>query len=348
MRRLDGPTGAFLAYLTIVAVVLVAFGARLADTRDSGTTPAATDDVPGVVPSVVPSVVGAVETEKPTIDPAAETGATSGDELDDELGEERPRWQREPVFTPRRMLVAYYGTAGTGALGVLGERTPEQTHRRLVRAAAAFERDGREVQPVYELIVTVADAHPGKDGDYNHDIARPDVARYLAAARRQGARVVLDLQTGRADFADVARRWEWALREPHVDLALDPEWRMGPREVPGQVVGAVRAAEVNRVSDWLADLVVRHDLPEKLLVLHQFRTSMLPDIERIRGRDGLALVQHVDGFGTPGQKLDTFHAVAHPRTFRMGFKLFYDEDVRLMGPAAVHAIDPRVRFVSYQ
>ncbi|WP_181407648.1 hypothetical protein [Nocardioides sambongensis] len=343
-RGVDGPTGAFLAYLTILAVVLVAFGARLSDAREPGTTTAA-DVVPQVAVSVVPSVVGAVAT-----DPAETTGAqrerTEGRRA--EQAERAPRWQREPVFTPRRMLVAYYGTAGSGALGVLGEGTPERAHRRLARAAAAFERGGQEVQPVYELIVTVADAHPGRDGDYNHDIARADVARYLAAARRQGARVVLDLQTGRADFGDVARRWEWALRRPHVDLALDPEWRMGPREVPGQVVGAVRAAEVNRVSDWLSALVVRHDLPEKLLVVHQFRTTMLPDIEKIRDRDGLALVQHVDGFGTPGQKRATFDAVAHPRTFRMGFKLFYDEDVRLMGPRAVHAIDPRVRFVSYQ
>ena len=60
------------------------------------------------------------------------------------------------------------------------------------------------------------------------------------------------------------------------------------------------------------------------------------------------MVQHVDGFGTPGQKLDTFHAVARPGQFLMGFKLFYDEDVHRMSPADVRRINPRVRFVSFQ
>ena len=63
---------------------------------------------------------------------------------------------------------------------------------------------------------------------------------------------------------------------------------------------------------------------------------------------GLAMVQHVDGFGTRKQKRATFHAVARPRQFTLGFKLFYDEDVDRMGSRAVHALRPRVRFVSHQ
>ncbi|WP_205474323.1 hypothetical protein [Nocardioides sp. SYSU D00038] len=255
---------------------------------------------------------------------------------------------RRTVFGGERFLVAYYGSARTGALGVLGEDPPDRMHRRLVRAARPFARPGRPVQPVYELIVTVADPHPGPGRDFNHDIARADVRRYIRAAHRHGALLLLDVQPGRAGFLAVAKRWEWALRDPYVGLALDPEWRMGRHGVPGQRIGSVTHTEVNRVSAWLSGLVARHDLPEKLLVLHQFRTSMISGIDRIVRRPGLALVQHVDGFGTPGQKLDTYRAVAHPATFRMGFKLFYDEDVRRMGARAVHAVRPRVRFVSFQ
>lgn len=252
------------------------------------------------------------------------------------------------VFEGNRFLVAYYGTAGTGALGVLGEGPPDRVHRRLVRAAAPFARPGSPVQPVYELIVTVADAYPGKDGDYNHDIPRAAVRRYIDAAHRNGALVVLDIQPGRANFLSVARRWAWALQDPWVGLALDPEWRMGPHSVPGRVIGSVHAREVNRVSAWLSGLVAQRALPEKLFVLHQFRTSMLQRPERIVRRPGLALVQHVDGFGTPGQKLDTYRAVARPRQFAMGFKLFYDEDVPRMRAAAVRRVRPVVRFVSFQ
>lgn len=292
---------------------------------DEETQPAPEVDVPAVEPD-------------PGTDPGTHPGAADA----------VPRWQREPAIPRRGMVVAYYGTAGSGALGVLGENPPARAYRRLLRAAEPFERPRRPVRPVFELIVTIADAHPGKDGDYSHDIDRDAVRRYVEAARDLGIMLVLDIQTGRSDFLKVAKRWRWALEEPHVGLALDPEWRMGRNQVPGQVIGSVRAREVNRVSRWLSRIVVREDLPEKLFVLHQFRTSMLPDIGRIRPRDGLRLVQHVDGFGTPGQKRATYATVARPDLFAMGFKLFYDEDVRLMGAKAVHRIRPRVQFVSYQ
>lgn len=249
---------------------------------------------------------------------------------------------------PGHVLVAYYGTAGTGALGVLGEDTPDRITERLRRAARPFGADGRTVQIVYELIVTVADPHPGADGDYSHDIDPEHVRRYIRAAHRNDALLVLDLQPGRTDFLTVAKRWRWALRDRWVGLALDPEWRMAPGQVPAQTVGQVGAREINRVSKWLNDLAVRRDHPEKVFVVHQFRSDMVIGIDRVRDRKRLAMVQHVDGFGTQRQKLATYHAVAEPDRFRMGFKLFYDEDSGLMTPERVSRIRPRVRFVSYQ
>ena len=123
---------------------------------------------------------------------------------------------------------------------------------------------------------------------------------------------------------------------------------MGPDEVPGRTIGSVSAREVNQVSSWLAGLVAEENLPQKVFMLHQFRTDMIPDIDDVKQRDGLAMVQHVDGFGNPGQKLATYHAVARPARFSMGFKLFYDEDRPRMSPAAVREIRPPVRFVSFQ
>jgi hypothetical protein len=220
--------------------------------------------------------------------------------------------------------------------------------KRLREAAAPFERANSKVQVVFELIVTVADATPGKDGDFSHDIARADVQRYIDAAHEHGALLLLDIQPGRAGFLSVVRRWKWALEDPYVGLALDPEWRMGRHGVPGRKIGSVNAAEVNRVSKWLSTLARIEKLPQKLFVLHQFRTDMIEDIGEVSPRAGLVMVQHVDGFGTPSQKLDTFHTVVRPDQFFLGFKLFYDEDRRLMRPGEVRAIRPRVRFVSYQ
>lgn len=252
------------------------------------------------------------------------------------------------VFAGNRFLVAYYGTGQTASMGVLGESPPDRMDRRLHRAAAPFRRPDQPLRHVYELIVTIADASPGPDGDYSHDVPREVVETYLRAAHRNDALLLLDLQPGRSSFPEVARRWAWALRDPWVGLALDPEWRMGPRQVPARTIGQVRAAEVNRTSVWLSRLTREEGLPEKLFVLHQFRTDMVRNIGAVRDRPGLAMVQHVDGFGTPRQKRATYHAVAKPRQFTMGFKLFYDEDVRRMGPREVHALRPRVRFVSFQ
>jgi hypothetical protein len=92
-------------------------------------------------------------------------------------------------------------------------------HQRLLRAARPFARPSQPVLPVYELIVTAADRSPGKDRDYSHDIVRADVRRYVQAARRNGALLLLDIQPGRSDFLTVARRWQWVLEEPHVGLA---------------------------------------------------------------------------------------------------------------------------------
>jgi len=255
---------------------------------------------------------------------------------------------RSTVFGDGHFLVAYYGTAGTGALGVLGQSSPARMQRQLAKAGEAFARKGRPVQLVYELIVSIADQHPGKDGDYSHDLSRNQVEPYLRAAHRNNALLLLDIQTGHSDFLKVAKRWRWALQDPWVGLALDPEWRMWHGNVPGHVIGHVGAGEINRTSAWLSRLVARQHLPQKLFVVHQFRTAMIRHIDRVEQRPGLALVQHVDGFGTPGEKKATFHAVARPRQFTLGFKLFYQADVHRMSAKQVFRLRPKVRFVSFQ
>jgi hypothetical protein len=244
--------------------------------------------------------------------------------------------------------VAYYGTAGTGSLGVLGERSIPEMTQRLRRAARPYARPGRPAQIVYELIVTVADGIPGSDGDYSHDIRRNQVQAFITAAHNNKALVVLDVQPGRSNFYDVVRRWRWALEDPWVSIALDPEWRMGPHQVPSREIGHVTSNEVNLVGWWLNNLTRTNNLPDKLFVLHQFKTDMVRDVEDVVDRPLLSEIQHVDGFGSQVDKLATNDYVKRNSQFRAGFKLFYDEDTDLMTPARVLGIRPRVSYVSYQ
>ena len=198
--------------------------------------------------------------------------------------------------------------------------TPTRCTPGWTSAAKPFKRKGERIQPVYELIVTVADPSPGTDGDYSHDIQHSLVQRYIDAAHRNDALLVLDIQPGRSDFLTVAKRWEWALEDPWVGLALDPEWRMAPDEVPGQTIGQVGAAEINQVSAWLNTLTKSNDLPEKVFMVHQFQSAMIGGVSSVRKRSDLAEVLHVDGFGSPAQKLATYGALAKPRKFSHGLQ----------------------------
>lgn len=317
----------FLLLLLLVGLLTVAWGA--------GRAPSDVEPADPVRPSIETSPT-------PTGSPSASPTKPAGRPQPGLPGGVRH------IFAKNRFLVAYYGTAETGALGVLGETPPGEMHRRLLAAAEPFRGPARPVQVVFELIVTIADRGPGPDGDFSHDIDIRKVERYIRAAHRHEALLLLDLQPGRSDFLTVAKRWAWALEDPWVGLALDPEWRMSPREEPGRVIGHVTAAEINHTSRWLARLSQGSGVREKLFVLHQFRVAMIRDIDRVRPRRGLVMVQHVDGFGTRREKRATYGAVARPAKFLMGMKLFYDEDVRRMGPPAVHALRPRIRFVSYQ
>ena len=248
---------------------------------------------------------------------------------------------------PAYRVVAYYGTPGTAVLGVLGEGNPDTMLPKLRRAARGFAGD-RKVQVAYELIATVAQAKPGADGDYSQMIDEAKIQRYVDQARRNKVLVILDLQPGRGGFLPQAKRLEKFLVQPHVGLALDPEWRMPPGKVPGRTIGRVSAAEVNGVSAYVSGLVAKHRLPEKLFVLHQFRSSMLPDVQKIQKRPGLAMVQHIDGFGTRSEKDATWGRLKRPQQFHMGYKLFYDEDVKRYQAKDVLTFKPVPDLISFQ
>ena len=131
--------------------------------------------------------------------------------------------------------------------------------------------------PVLELIAVVAAHDPGEGGRYN--LRQPDsvIRRYLAAARRAKALLVLDIQPGRSDFFTEATRLRKWLRQPDVGLALDPEWRVTDAQVPGQVIGRVDSRELNATTAWLSQLIARDRLPQKLVIVHQFTDDMVDE-----------------------------------------------------------------------
>ncbi|PPH19602.1 hypothetical protein C5C99_12000 [Rathayibacter sp. AY1C4] len=251
------------------------------------------------------------------------------------------------------LFVAIYGTPGAPVLGVLGEQGLEPTIARAEAVAEPYRAlTDKKVVPSLEIITTVAAGDPGKDGDYSNELDAADIRPYIDAAQAAGMYVVLDLQSGLTDFLTQAKQYADLLSLPNVGLALDPEWRLLPGQKPLQQIGRVSAAEVDSVSEWLADLVQSEGLPPKMFVLHQFRLSMLQDRDSIRrDRPELEFLIHVDGQGSQPDKQATWDALHEgaPEGIGWGWKNFYDEDAPMLTPAETMAeVRPLPDLVTYQ
>ena len=261
-----------------------------------------------------------------------------------------PRGGRE-VF-PRYRLVGYSGVTGFKTLGRLGTGPLDQRVREMEERAKPYAA-GREIMPVLEIIATVVQGSPGRDGLYRVRMPDKEIEVYLKAARKGKAMLLLNIQPGRSSFMAEAKAYEKWLREPDVGLALDPEWAMGRGEVPGRTFGSTTGAELNDVATYLSRIVAENDLPEKVLVYHQLAPRIVRHEAELKAHRGVAMVKSVDGIGSPGAKEDTYDRVNRslPKHVHAGFKLFYTEDEessRLMTPKEVLALKPRPEYILYE
>ncbi|MEU4892814.1 hypothetical protein AB0B12_10535 [Streptomyces sp. NPDC044780] len=262
---------------------------------------------------------------------------------------ELPRGGRE---LSRYRLVGYCGLPGAAALGRLGTGDLDDRVRQIEKTARAYAAD-RAPQPVLELLATVANGTAGPDGTYRSRTSPDTIRRFHDAAKRHRALLLLNIQPGRASvLGEVKALREW-LVHPDVGIALDPEWEMGPGEVPGDTYGHTSGQEITDVARYLSRIVAEHDLPQKPLVFHQVAVSVVDDQSALRPQPGVVLIKSADGIGSPGMKRDTWRQLVkdQPEQVRTGFKLFYEEDTegsRLMTPEEVLALRPRPDYVMFE
>jgi hypothetical protein len=311
---------AVAATLLVLAGTATAGGLVL--DRDPGPDP---DPAPGAAPAAQPATTVAVTT----------TTAPPPPEL--------PRGGRQ--LFPRYRVVGFYGMQN---LDVLGAGPADVVAQRLLRVARPYARPGRPVMPMFELIATIAHPFPTPSGLYRTHQEDAIVRSFLKAVRRIDGVLVLDVQPGRDDFLSSLRHWEPYLRQPDVGIALDPEFSMGPGQVPGRHLGRTDAAAINRASAYVAGIVRRHRLPQKLFIIHQFHDSMIRDKARIAIRPGLAMTWNADGFGARSDKLEDYRSYTRDRRFHPGLKLFYENDVDIMSPREVMRLKPPPRVINYQ
>jgi hypothetical protein len=256
------------------------------------------------------------------------------------------------VFFPGRRLVALYGHPGSGALGVLGAQDLPSSIARVKQLAATYApMSSVPVVPTFEIIATVAEAAAGSDGNYSGESSVASLLPWVQQATAAGLYVVLDLQPGSANVLSQAKLYTSLLAMPDVGLAIDPEWALGPGQHPLGQIGSLSSAQINAVGAWLEQLTASKHLPQKLLVLHQFRLSMIGDEPGLKTNyNDLAVLIHMDGEGTTASKIATWTAVTHaaPKGMPFGWKNFYKEDHPTMTPEQTMAQKPTPVMISYQ
>ena len=311
--------------------------------------------------AAAPAVPSAPEAERQASDlpTAAEVrGRTEGllDRYAGGRGERGGRARRGPIpvppppatpILPTNRVVSLYG-APQLTKTIVGRKSPAGAARKLVRQADAYVGEKwRPVVRAIDLVATIATASRGPDRRYRTRQDPAVIATYLEAARSVGARLMLDIQPGRSSFlAEVRAHEDWLL-QPDVDVALDPEWNVGRRGVPGRTPGSVTARKVNRVSLRLQRTIEEAGLPPKLLVVHQFRRKSVRQHRRLIERPGVELVLNFDGIGRPRAKESGYGELSAEQLFN-GFSLFYRRDRPLMTPARVVDLLPEPDLVLYQ
>ena len=260
-----------------------------------------------------------------------------------------PATERSSVLDSH-LLVTWYGSPWSGRMGILGRLKGQALADGLKQQADAYAKVSRKpVLLAYELVAVVGQPQAGRDGMYRRRESRQVIDRMLREARAAGARLILDVQTGRSSVMDEVLYLLPYLEQPDVYLALDPEFSMGIDGIPGRRIGSMPAREVNDAIALLELLIYRRNLPSKVLIVHQFTIDMLPDKERIDTSPVLDVVLDVDGFGSPALKRSTYRTVLRQHALPFtGFKLFYLQDTNLLEPSQVLALNPSPALIIYQ
>ena len=254
---------------------------------------------------------------------------------------------------PGKRIIAYYGNPLSKRMGVLGEYEPEHMLSMLDAEVKAWTLadPSTPVQPALHLIAVVAQAGPGPDGMYRARMPDTLIERVASWAARRNALVFLALQVGKSTLAQELPRLEKFLSRPNFHLGIDPEFSMKNGGIPGKKIGTYDAEDVNDASRFLQELVTRHKIPPKVLVVHRFTRKGVTNTPKIKLDPRVQVVMHMDGFGPPRLKRATFRSwiKAEPVQF-VGWKQFYKSrnDNPRTTIAEILRLYPRPLYIQYQ
>jgi hypothetical protein len=272
-------------------------------------------------------------------------------------------WPKGPApiagaLLPKNRIIAYYGNPHSRKMGVIGEYPEQQMLGMLDRTVAAWKAADPKtpVIPAIHLVSVVAQGAPGADKMWRRRETPQMIEKTYAWAKAKKGLLFLDIQASHSTLQQELPPLLKYLERPDVHLGVDPEFYMhhdkeGVR--PSAKIGTMMASDVNYVIRELDKLVREKNLPPKILVVHRFTKRMVPDAENIKPTPRVQVVMHMDGWGPPWLKFDSYrdYVVDHPVQFT-GFKIFYHNDTKkgdaLLTPAELVQLRPRLSYIQYQ
>ncbi len=262
------------------------------------------------------------------------------------------------ALLPGKRIIAYYGNPHSKKMGVIGEYPETEMLAMFDRTVAEWNTadPSTPVMPAIHLVTVVAQGAPGADGMWRRREDASMIEKTYAWAKSRKGILFLDIQASHSTLQQELPALLPYLERPDVHLGVDPEFYMhydkeGAR--PSSKIGTMMASDINYVIRTLDKLVTDKKLPPKVLVVHRFTRKMVPDAESIRPTRNVQVVMHMDGWGPPWLKFDSFrdYIVKHPVQFT-GFKLFYHNDTKkgdaLLLPAELLRLRPSLSYIQYQ
>ncbi len=340
-----------MAPLALICALIVLASCSSMTTQVASSQPSATKSVASpTLPAATPTptaVTGASATATPT----ATDIATNNQDIAQLRRINGPTAWIWHTSLPDHRLVVFYGNPLSAVMGPIGAYNDSDLITKLHEQAQAYATLDplHPVVPALDYVTPVVQPVPMKDNTWVYRMPTASVEHYIKVANDNHALFFFDMQLGHSTVQkEVGLVWQY-LQMPGVELALDPEFDLPPGGIPDQVFGRMYASEINWVIDQLSNLVQTQHLPPKILIVHQFLESMLPDWQKIKIKPGVQVVTSIDGFGDPGSKIDDYRMFDHDQLIQYpGMKLFYALDKPLMSPADVLALDPSPLMVMYQ
>lgn len=275
-------------------------------------------------------------------------------------GDSSGKWtnKSEPLpgaLLPYKRIIAFYGNLYSKNMGILGQLPKKEVLQKLQQEVKLWNEADTfmQVQPALHYIAVTAQGLPGKGNKYRLRMPFSQIDSVIAMAAQIDAIVFLDIQVALSTLQDEIPQLEKYLKLPNVHLGIDPEFSMKGGQKPGSVIGVFDAADINYASDYLDKIVKENNLTPKILVVHRFTQGMVKNYKEIKIRPGVQIVMHMDGWGIPAKKINTYKQFIYKEPVEYtGFKLFYKNDTknngRMLTPQEVLKLKPQPVYIQYQ